>query len=111
MHLCQHSEEHLDHEAEVSHSEPGHRPVAKLHRYILRCLVYASFVLLFLFMVLVVAHLLLFQIFFIFVLQLLLLLAHHHLKEAEGRRQVLQVLLDELKLVYVFQNVVVPLAQ
>lgn len=58
-----------------------------------------------------VALSLLSQVFPILLLQLGLRLAKHHLQEAEGRGQVLQVLFDHLEFVYVVADVVVPLVQ
>ena len=61
--------------------------------------------------ILVVAGLLLLKIFLILILQLLLLLGGHDLQETERSRQILQVLLDQLQLVNVFIDIVVPVSQ
>lgn len=78
---------------------------------VLSSLVNLCFVNLLLLVVLVVTRLLLFQVLLVIVLQLFVLLGYHDLKETERSCQVLQILLDKIKLVNVFIDVVVPVAE
>ena len=85
--------------------------VTELHSNVLCLLVDPCLVDLLLLVILVVTGLLLPKIFLILILQLLLLLGGHDLKKAERGRQILQVLLDQIQLVNIFIDIVVPVSQ
>ena len=111
MDLRQHGQDALHGEAEVCDTEPGDLAVTELYSNVLCLLVDPRLVDLLLLVILVVAGLLLLQIFLILILQLLLLLGGHDLQETERSRQILQVLLDQLQLVNVLIDIVVPVSQ
>ena len=111
MDLRQHGQDALHGEAEVCDTEPGDLAVTELYSNVLCLLVDPRLVDLLLLVILVVTGLLLPKIFLILILQLLLLLGGHDLQETERSRQILQVLLDQLQLVNVFIDIVVPVSQ